>query len=207
MNNQSVLEFIRVIDSFDDKSYLLSMVAYSAAPTVDGHKPSTLITFTRNQRNLYGLWQQHKEEVVKSLDISFFELRKTEDSILILIYRPEVLKEYLFKEDNIRFLNDYGYTEKMNIEACIERLKSKFCFGCPHEMGVFLGYPVKDVMGFIANQGKECLMCKYWKVYHNPRRARYIFDIYDKAKDKMANAILKAFYSKETMTLCSTIVQ
>ena len=37
--------------------------------------------------------------------------------------------------------------------------------GFPHEIGVFLGYPLDDVKGFIKNEGKKYLMIGYWKVY------------------------------------------
>ena len=37
----------------------------------------------------------------------------------------------------------------------------------PHEMGVFLGYPLGDVIGFIKNAGQNCKCVGCWKVYCN----------------------------------------
>ena len=54
----------------------------------------------------------------------------------------------------------------------------------PHELGVLLEYPVEDVKGFIANQGRNSLMTRYWKVYHNKPEAERIFRIYDEAKEQ-----------------------
>ena len=34
----------------------------------------------------------------------------------------------------------------------------------PHELGLLLGYPVEDVLGFIRNEGRNYLYCGYWKV-------------------------------------------
>jgi len=37
------------------------------------------------------------------------------------------------------------------LNALIERVVRTL--GFPHEIGVFLGYPLEDVMGFISNKG------------------------------------------------------
>ena len=62
--------------------------------------------------------------------------------------------------------------------------------GFPHEIGIFLGYPVEDVRGFIENEGQKYLMIGYWKVYKNLSRAKMIFNEYDRAKDCAVNEFL-----------------
>jgi len=52
----------------------------------------------------------------------------------------------------------------------------------PHEMGLLLGYPVDDVMGFIENRGKNFSHTGYWKVYSNPLEAITLFERYNQAK-------------------------
>ena len=46
---------------------------------------------------------------------------------------------------------------------------------CPHEVGLFLGYPLADVVGFIENEGKNCKCAGCWKVYGNEAAARRRF--------------------------------
>lgn len=205
MRNNAFLELVKVVDSFDDKNYIISTIAYSAAPTVEGKKPSTVVNLGKNQRNLRVLWQKYKDYVAGSLGVSFFELRHTEESILVLIYKPKLLGNSLFKKSSMKLLRDYGYTDDMSILECLEHLKSRYSFGCPHEMGIFLGIPVDDVISFIENQGAKCLLCRYWKVYHNPRRAMCIFNAYDKAKSKMAYSIVNFFndISQEKTFICA----
>ena len=53
----------------------------------------------------------------------------------------------------------------------------------PHEMGVLLGYPTEDVLGFIENQGKNYLYAGYWKVYGNLEDTLKTFEAYDRARD------------------------
>jgi hypothetical protein len=68
------------------------------------------------------------------------------------------------------------------VEYCIEKLKEGLmrsaCF--PHEIGLFLGYPLEDVVGFIENSGQNCICTGCWKVYHNEDEARKLFERYDK---------------------------
>ena len=46
----------------------------------------------------------------------------------------------------------------------------------PHEIGLFLGYPLEDVKGFIQNKGQGYACCGLWKSYGDPRAARRYFD-------------------------------
>ena len=52
----------------------------------------------------------------------------------------------------------------------------------PHEIGIFLGYPLADVKGFIINHGHNCLCCGDWKVYSDPENAVKTFRRYCKCK-------------------------
>jgi hypothetical protein len=75
-----------------------------------------------------------------------------------------------------------GYDEPLSLNRSLHRLKLRFENICPHEIGIFLGIPVEDVYGFISHKGEGCLLCQYWKVYHNLERAQNLFDCYDRAK-------------------------
>ena len=45
------------------------------------------------------------------------------------------------------------------------------------------GYPVKDVKGFIHNEGENCLYTGYWKVYENLAEKMVLFRRFEKARD------------------------
>jgi len=53
----------------------------------------------------------------------------------------------------------------------------------PHEIGLFLGYPVEDVRGFIEQRGKDCKLSGYWKVYGDEQAARRLFHQFDRCRD------------------------
>ena len=55
--------------------------------------------------------------------------------------------------------------------------------GFPHEIGVFLGYPLADVKGFIENRGANYLCSGLWKVYCDEQEAQRTFQRYRKCTD------------------------
>ena len=55
----------------------------------------------------------------------------------------------------------------------------------PHEIGLFLGYPVEDVKGFIKNRGKNCLYSGYWKVYGKMAEKAKLFERFDYVRELM----------------------
>lgn len=48
----------------------------------------------------------------------------------------------------------------------------------PHEIGVFLGYPLQDVIGFIENQSRNFTCRGFWKSYSDPAEIQTCFDCY-----------------------------
>lgn len=96
------------------------------------------------------------------------------------MFREKQLNEILKSTEVQDFLLKYGYTD-FSISSSLETLKSNFnSMPCPHEVGVFLGYPLLDVISFIDNCGKNCECCGYWKVYHNKNEALKTFEKFKK---------------------------
>lgn len=72
----------------------------------------------------------------------------------------------------------YVYRMKM-----LEKELKQQCTCFPHEIGVFLGYPLEDVKGFIDNKGKNCESCGVWKVYCDREEKDKLFQKFKKCKD------------------------
>ena len=106
------------------------------------------------------------------------------ETVLIYTYRKAFLERDLQKEEVRKLLASYGYRE-CDIISCLERLKERLtkydCF--PHEIGIFLGYPLEDVIGFITHKGKDCKLCGIWKVYGNVAEAGAMFQKLKKCSD------------------------
>lgn len=115
--------------------------------------------------------------------ISLLILSRRENKALIYVYRKSHLQADMNRPGVGRFLRKYGY-EHMEVDYALvklkERLKEQGTF--PHEIGIFLGYPLGDVIGFISNAGKNCKCIGCWKVYCNECEAVKTFARYKKCR-------------------------
>ena len=183
-------EFGKVQSLMDDKDYLFSRIALECAPTLQCLKPSTLLCFPRCGRNLRSLWEKYKTRTKQELGLDYFEVNSSANHHSVIFFRYETLAETLRSGKNIAFLRESGYRGPVSVEAVLAYLHEKMGRRYPHEIGLLLGIPAEDIRGFIANQGARCLLCGYWKVYHDPQHAGTIFKAYDNAKKRSCAASL-----------------
>lgn len=115
--------------------------------------------------------------------ISVTVLRRRENTALIYVYRAEKLAEDFSRPGVARFMKRHGY-ENTDIGYCIDILREKLMNSedFPHEIGIFLGYPLGDVIGFIDNAGKNSRCTGCWKVYCNECEAMRTFARFDKCR-------------------------
>ncbi len=117
--------------------------------------------------------------------IRIFVLREHETRALVYVYREGLIQKELENPENAAFLKSYGY-ESTDVAYALNRLKDRVAEckeGFPHEIGVFLDYPLGDVIGFIENKGHnyKCKGC--WKVYCNECEAQKTFQRYQKCRN------------------------
>lgn len=122
-------------------------------------------------------------------------LRVKDGRCLLYLYRPQALEAAMRDPETARFLLEYGYPEGCTAGEAIERLRGRVCASeeFPHEIGVFLGYPLTDIRGFICNGGRNCLCCGCWKVYSEPERAMKRFALYRKCTEAYARLFAAGF--------------
>ncbi len=190
MDKELRLKFTRVLHNMEGSGYLRSMIAYNAAPTIEDHKPSSLVVFTSQGKNSMFLWKQYGPEICFDFGLDYFELKKRSECIIVLLYRKKWLEVHLDVQHNQLFLQKMGYSPEDTIEEKLQRLSKRFEMFCPHDVGIFLGIPVEDVEGFILHKGKNCMMCRYWKVYADPQRAETLFNAYDMARSSIAEYVV-----------------
>jgi hypothetical protein len=108
-------------------------------------------------------------------------LRQKEGRALVYVYRKKKLAEEMNRPGVTEFLQTCG-CENCEQGCCVEYLKSRLMKReeFPHEIGLFLGYPLGDVKGFIEYKGRNCKFCGFWKVYCNENETRRLFEKYKK---------------------------
>ena len=110
-------------------------------------------------------------------------LKRYKDKALVYVWRKSHLQADLKKAGVANFLAQYGYRHtdlKYALTRLRQRLNSSNSF--PHEIGIFLGYPLEDVVGFIQNAGKNCKYTGYWKVYSNECETIKLFAQFQKCR-------------------------
>ncbi len=189
MKNQ-LLNFYRHIENFDDFNYLMAILRVSLAPTLNNYKVGNMINLKNTSRDLKNCSDTYRESLVEYLKLEYHELRVEENSVLIYFYQPQILNGQLQDGAINEFLKDIGYGNCVSIEDHMEILKAKFKTQCPNEIGVFLGYPLEDVIDFYHKK-KDFQCIGYWKCYNNKARALKIFEHYDSTKCIEMNKILR----------------
>ena len=116
--------------------------------------------------------------------VRILPLRFSSSRALLYLYRPSRLQKDLQDETAVEILKNYGYPQNSKggcLGHLFRRLRSSDTF--PHEIGLFLGYPPKDVKGFIE-EGPRCAKCTgYWQVYGNEEAALKTFERYRKCTE------------------------
>lgn len=107
---------------------------------------------------------------------------------LVMVYRAKELEEHLRSKEVSDYLREFGYRRDDFISNLIrlhQRMNSFYnkMKEFPHEVGVFLGYPICDIKGFLENKGERYLHSGYWKIYGNLEETRKKFLSYDEARE------------------------
>ena len=115
--------------------------------------------------------------------------------------RREALAALLAQADVQAFLRAMGYGDTSPDGALAflrQRLAESPCF--PHEIGVFLGYPLSDVIAFMRDGGRGCRCSGCWKAYTNECEAMRIFQRY-KACRAAYQTLFRAGWPLERLTV------
>lgn len=116
--------------------------------------------------------------------VRIIPLKRDGGKAIIYAYRPARLKNDLRSSEAIRVLTDCGYCAE-KAESCVCKLIKRLSEGgeFPHEIGFFLGYPPRDVVGFIENKARNYKCVGLWKVYGDASYAKRLFERYKKCTD------------------------
>lgn len=154
-----------------------------AAPTLAGIKTASMF-------RLKGLQAEREaalcawREVISARGISVAVLQEETESALVYVYRASYLRQDWEHPGVAEFLAAYGYDAAAPVAENLDRLRIRLAeSNFPHEIGLFLGYPLADVQGFIAHCGRNYRLCGCWKVYGDPCFAQRCFAKYKKCRD------------------------
>ena len=160
-----------------------AVLVRQCAPTLAGMKPGSIFCFHHSslEASRQKVCQWNEQLTPLGLTVQILLERPGSDSVIVFVYRHDRLEQMLADDACQRFLTQAGYAGTdldglLEQLACRLRTQPEF----PHEIGVFLGYPLRDVIGFIENHGQNFTCCGFWKSYGDPAEMQVCFACYRK---------------------------
>jgi len=172
------------------------VVIHCGAPALCGIKPANLFSmredlFCSGKRRI-AAWNKelHKEGV------RVVPLRRFGSLILFYVYSRKLVERIVRSADVRMYLSDKGYKVSDGVDALLSELFHRLTFDTvfPHEVGLFLGYPLRDVVAFERTKGKHFRYSGLWKVYGDVAAARLQVSEYD-ACTKFCQSVLEQGFS------------
>lgn len=168
----------------------------SCAPVFMGVKPSAYIRLGTEDIAVLGELMQYCPMRLRAIDDS------CENPALI--YIPQLL-ERAFRQPGVQyFLQSIGYGGAYvedYVRELVRRIQGAYRKRnfFPHEIGIFLGYPLEDVLGFWLSQGRHAKMQGAWKVYSDIGRAAEIQYFYREAVRVVDIAVHEGYTLKDVV--------
>lgn len=126
--------------------------------------------------------------------MKFVVLEKRSEKYKVFVYNPQKLKETLNRKNILNHLKKLGYSKTFTlnnyVSTLVKRLKSSEDF--PHEIGFFLGYPVKDVLSFMGLIDLPFVKTMGWRMYGNTVPSEQLYHQVKIAKEEIIS------YAKQT---------
>lgn len=163
------------------------LLAFHCAPVLMGIKPANLISLPQiKEQELKMLLIDYNRQFTAQ-KIVFRQICSCNQKRLLLIYQAVELGCLLKNKACRNYLASVGYGRYSSLEEDLLTLEKRLQYSCefPHEIGIFLGYPLEDVLGFVINKGKSCKYSGYWKVYGDVEQAKRVFAVYEKCRDSI----------------------
>jgi hypothetical protein len=168
-----------ILDPFGDPlDCLTAHFMLECSEVLAGVKPANLIPLVNRSRscgrNLYLLWQRHQAELAARFpDLAIKVLQTGERALLLLCYNRTHLDRHLSHAGIRSLLHRAGYEKGMTAESLLGELRRRIgtSGSFPHEIGLFIGYPAKDVAAFMGLVNLPFTCQGPWKIYGNPEQS------------------------------------
>lgn len=200
MRNKLVVDSYYTMEAYDKLEYLICKILFHGAPTLFGGKIASLISFKHSRRrNALKLWDQHRKEIKEHIPLNFCELSRDDKHVVVLFYHSKRLEQSLEDKECSCFLKSCGYSCPKDIKGSLNTLRQRYMQKCPHEIGVFLGYPIDDVKIFASGDQAEPMVIGYWKVYSKVNEALKTFARYDKARENVTTSLMSGIHPTQIL--------
>lgn len=170
----------------NDRKITEKHLCRSCAPVLFGVKPAAFICTSPKEREML--------ERIKYICPIKFMAADAGARGQIFLYIPELIEGALRRPGSLYMLRSIGYGGD-DVDTYVRQLVGRIRGSMsrrnlfPHEIGIFLGYPLEDVIGFWMQGGHGARMEGEWKVYSDVAAACELQHWHQKARDVMEYAI------------------
>ena len=171
--------------------YLARRIADYIASTIVEVKPATLMKLSNRRDKVFELWDELGKALFAGSHLGYFELRRSDRGAIILFFSYRRLNELLNHKKIREFLRFLGYESALEPEDILCLFKKRYdSDSFPHEIGVLLGFPLKDVKAFMGMTSLSCTRVGMWKVYGEPESSVRLMGKYRRARAEIQRRLL-----------------
>lgn len=181
----------------DPLDCLTAHLMLECSEVLAGVKPANLISLVNRirpcGRNLYQLWERHHDGLACRLgNITFKVLQTRERALMILCYNHNHLERHLSHAGIRTLLHKAGYTADASSEELLDELCDRIgkVGSFPHEIGLFIGYPAKDVAAFMGLVKLPFACQGPWKIYGDPVQSLCLAEQYRCCRQRMSAVLV-----------------
>ena len=156
-------------------------------PVILGSKPAEILNLSCKDNNKETKLNDIKSFFSNCTRLSYEIINIQDGGIRIVFINKDSLSKVLSNKKCLNFLKFVGYPSNYDLDkyinVLIDKLNTK---DFPHEIGIFLGYPLKDVVGFMGYGKYKFCKTRYWRVYGDESISDNVYNqfISDRAKIK-----------------------
>jgi len=166
--------------TYHEKSLFL---VESLAPLVLGIKPSVLLNVSLENEVE---WIEFEKLFTQRKALQTKEIRELNGRMQVIFYQREKLDLVLRQKPVQEFLITMNYPKQYSLDAYLSLLKHRIIsLKFPHEVGVFLGYPLKDVLGFMGLLPLPYKRTQGWRIYGDEPPSNEVYEKYRQARSIM----------------------
>ncbi|WP_084804279.1 DUF3793 family protein [Halonatronum saccharophilum] len=166
----------------------LKCILKNVGATIMGVKPSELRSIKVHNGDI-NVWEDCKKSITSYAEMEIVELNEDWFRKKVFIYHKSALDKELRELENLNFLKEIGYPQNYSLGLYVHVLVTKlrsYELGkgeFPHEIGLFFGYPLKDVLGFMGYSDLEFTCCEEWRIYGDKSPSLMRKSSFDKARN------------------------
>lgn len=155
----------------------------SLAPLILGIKPSVLLNVSTESEME---WQEFEGLYTQQRPLKIRKIRELNGRMQVIFYQSELLDSVLRQNSIQEFLRTLSYPKQYSLDIYLNLLRHRIIsFKFPHEVGVFLGYPLKDVLGFMGLLPLPYRKTQGWRIYGDETLSNQVYEKYRQARNIM----------------------